>query len=74
MFTPTDIVILILLVASVVFIWIARRSSFNHGTDESRTHDLEAPPSAERKETQGKTNEHAGYSQGKENDSPHNGK
>ena len=72
MLTPSDIVILILLVVSGVFIWIARKSSSNQRTDASHSHDHEARPSTEQNEVHGKTNEHAGYGEGKKKDAPCN--
>jgi len=59
MLTPSDIAVLVLLVGSGIFIWIARRSSLDHRKDTSRTHDYnESPPSAEQMETHDETNKH----------------
>jgi hypothetical protein len=59
MLTPSDIAVLVLLVGSGIFIWIARRSSLDHPKDTPRTHDYnESPPSAEQMETHDETNKH----------------
>jgi hypothetical protein len=68
MLTANDILILILLVGSGIFIWVVRNSSSDHRTDKSIAHDLEIPPSAEQKETHDETNELAGHGKSKKED------
>jgi hypothetical protein len=59
MFSSSDIVVLVLLIGSVIFIWVARRSSADHRQDASRTHDTdESPSSAEQMATHDETNKH----------------
>lgn len=70
MFTPSDIVIFILLAGSVIFIWIARRSSPDHQKDISRGHDREAESSAEQKGKPVGTQAHASHGQIKTEDAP----
>jgi hypothetical protein len=58
MFTPSDFVVLILIVGSGIFIWVARRSSLKHRKDGT-THDYdESPTSAEQMQTHDETNNH----------------
>jgi len=74
MFTPSDIVVLILLAGSVILIWIARRASFAHREDVPKAHDHESPCSAEQMELHGETKNPTGSCQSKENDSSCNSK
>jgi cytoskeletal protein RodZ len=74
MFTPSDIVVLILLAGSAILIWIARRASFAHREDAPKPHDHESPCSAEHLEVHGETKNHTGSCQSKENDSSCNSK
>ena len=70
MFTPSDIVVLILLVGSGILIWIARRASLAQREDTAKTHDHEHPPSVEQKETHGETNNHSNHCQSKKSEAP----
>lgn len=70
MFTPSDIVVLILLVGSGILIWIARRASFAQREDAANAHDHERTPSVEQMETRGETNNNTNYGQSKKTDAP----
>lgn len=68
MFTPSDIVIFILLVGSVIFIWIARRSSPTYKKDAPKTPHQEIPPPAGQMGTHGETNNQICHGQSKTED------
>jgi hypothetical protein len=70
MFAPSDILVLLLLVGSVILILIARISSSDHRKDTSSGHDHETQPSAEQKETHNETNERTGHGQSKKKAAP----
>lgn len=73
MFTPSDIVVFILLIGSGILIWIARRSNSTYQKDAPSDHDHENPPSAEQMESLCETNNHASHGQSKNKDASCNG-
>jgi len=63
MFTPSDIVVLVLIVGSVILIWMARSSRSGHRDEESKPHTHETPPSPEQMEPPGASDHPAGHGQ-----------
>lgn len=70
MFTPSDIVVLILLVGSGILIWIARRPGLSHPKDTPAPQDHDSPSSVEQLEVKGESDHHTGPDQSQQEDDP----